>query len=420
MNQKNVPIILIAAFNLFTLLLYVIAPYVYLKGHVLLSYGFVLLNIAALVMGYSRGVATEMTKKRRLRRSRPDLETAFLYLTVFYTFTFLVKYAYLLKYPVSDVSGMVARLLIGVADPHLGYSLTIDDGNSPTVSWSIFFLISIFDGLYFVVGFLAWARVKLPSRVIFLTYVCIEIFYWAGRGTNFGIISLAVTLFLSMLVHTRGQIDWKRGLGYVGLFVFSIVSFSLIMYSRSNGVVADVQIFALPGSYVDITSPLFSIVPEALHTSLLTIFFYITQGYYHMSFAFDMDFLPSWFGGWNPTITSLYSTFGFDVANNTFIQRLDGIGVDPRINWHSAYTWIANDVSFYGVPAVIYLIGYFIGVSWIKSLTYDDFYSKMVFVFLSGFSVFFFANANFIGYYFYSFMFLFPFWIYRNYFGARY
>lgn len=416
MKVSRFPLYLIFGFNLFTLVMYVVSPYVFYKEVFVASVIFVFVNIVALVFGYVHGerLAKRQVFSTKLIFSQPR-DDLFRYLTIFYSVTFLIKYAYLLKFPVLDVGGMIQHLMIGVVNPKMGYLLSVDDTRIATVSWSLYFFTSIFNGVYFILGFLLWKRLSLIIRFVFLFFLAVEVFYWVGRGTNFGIIALVITFLLANVIESKGKISVLLILRYVLLFAICLLSFSAIMYSRSEGAVDDFQVFSLPWSHVDESSILFDLVPNALHTSMLTVFFYLVQGYYNTSLAFDLDFSTSWLGGWNPSIQSLYSTFGVEVANSTYVQRLDALDVDPRVNWHSAYTWYANDVSFYGVPFVIFGIGMLIGFSWVRSVVFSsDLMSKLVFVLMAGSSLFFFANNNFIGYYFYSVLFLVPYWLTRN------
>lgn len=413
MKISRLPICIILGFNFFTLLMYVISPYLYGHDGFLASVVFVFGNIIALAFGYLYG---EALAKRRfysvlLTDDRHGVHY-FQYLTIFYSLTFLIKYSYLLKFQIYDVGGMFKHLMIGVANPKLGYLLSIDDTRHATVSWSQYFFTNIFNGVYFIVGFICWKRLSFILKSIFLFFLAIEIFFWVGRGTNFGIIALALIFMFANVLEIRGRVSALLIVKYLLLFAVCLFSFSAIMYSRSEGAVYDYQVFAFPLIQVDESSFLFDLIPESLHTSMLSVFFYLVQGYYNTSLAFNLDFQTSWLGGWNPSIQSLYSTFGFDVANNTYINRLEPIGVDPRVNWHSAYTWFANDVSFFAVPLVIYFIGLLIGFSWVRSVLFpNDVLSKIVFVILCGSSMLFFANNSFIGYFFYSFLFIFPYWL---------
>lgn len=414
MKISRLPFFIILSFNLFTLLMYVISPYFYDSGNFATSVIFVSINLLALSFGYLYGERLAIKRFPYAKiKSYKQRDYIFLVLTIFYCLTFLIKYAYLLKFQVFDVSGMIAHLMIGVFNPKLGYLLSVDDTRQATVAWSLYFFTNIFNGIYFIVGFIYWKRLTLAFKLVFIFFLIVEIFYWVGRGTNFGIISLIIIFIFANLVENKGQIGVLSYIKYILLFLFCLLSFSIIMYSRSEGAVNDIQVFAFSFIQVDEKSFLFNLIPDSLHTTMLTIFFYLVQGYYNTSLAFDLDFNTSWMGGWNSSIQSLYSTFGFDFNSNTYIQRLEQFGIDPRVNWHSAYTWYANDFSFYGVPLVMYIIGSLIGFSWVRSVLFShDLLSKIIFIILSSSSMLLFANNNFIGYYFYSLLFIFPYWIF--------
>lgn len=416
MKISTLPIYIIAGFNFFTLAMYLISPYVFNGEGFLASVLFVFVNIVALTFGYFRGEHSGKRAVSRLTQFKSlPLLMIFLCLSVFYALTFLIKYAYLLKFQIFDVEGMIRHLLIGVENPKLGYLLSIDETRQATVSWSLYFLISIFNGVYFVFGFLLWGSLSRLQRVVFLLFLLLEIFYWVGRGTNFGVVSLIFIFLFASVVKSKGKFNVSHLLRHILLLVIGLISFSMVMYSRSGGAVDDYQVFALPWCDVNEASILFDMMPQILHTSMLTVFSYLVQGYYNTAVAFELDFIPSWFGGWNPSIQSLYSVLGFDFTDNTYVQRLDAYGVDPRINWHSSYTWFANDVSFYGVPLVMYILGYMIGYSWVKAVVVEnDIFSKLIFILLSASALLNFANNNFIAYYFYSIIFIFPYWLYKN------
>ena len=138
---------------------------------------------------------------------------------------------------------------------------------------------------------------------------------------------------------------------------------------------------------------------------------YLCQGYYHTALAFDLEFESTWLLGSNPALLSLGSLLGLDMWERTYMHRLEAAaGVDQFGSWHSAYTWYACDVSFYGVPGVLFLLAYLFGFSWAKSAQ-GDFLSKIMFVMLGNMLLYLFANNTYLSTVFYSFMFLVPFWI---------
>jgi hypothetical protein len=414
-DSLHLPILLLVLFNFLTLAAYVFAPFVFYGENVFLSFVYVFVNILMLYFGYLVGLKKNIRFDVSLIRINEEKSYYFYrWLTVFYACTFLIKYAYVLKYQVTDIDGMIDRILIGLANPKLGYKLSVEDPRTPQVSWSIYFLISIFNSLYFIVGFMVWDKLKIFAKGILIVFVVIDLVYWVGRGINFGVIAMVVIFSLSMLARTKGNFSFSLIIKYFLLLVFAVVAFSLMMNARSEGGVTDLQVFSFPHSSVDENSGLLLFFPDYLRSAVLTVFSYLIQGYYMMSLALQLDFQSTWGTGWNPALVSLMDFFGINFSSNSYVTRLEPIGVDPTINWHSSYTWFANDVSFIGVPLVIFCLGYFLAVSWKMTILSGDIISKIVFVWMAGISIFLFANNNFSANYFYSIIFIFPYWLIRR------
>jgi hypothetical protein len=147
------------------------------------------------------------------------------------------------------------------------------------------------------------------------------------------------------------------------------------------------------------------------------VIWYFGGGYYHASFALDLDFRPTLFLGSNPALIGLAAIFGIDVWNDTYMHRLQTTrGIDELGVWHTAYLWYANDVSFVGVPLLLLGMAYLFGFSWARAAQ-GDFLSGIVFVMVGNMLLFLFANNTYLSSVFYSFMVLLPFWLLTRVFG---
>jgi hypothetical protein len=372
------------------------------------------------MLGYNMGYNKKYLKRNLTKASLYAISNEKLnFIFVFYVFTVLIKYAYFLKVPIFDIKGMVNVLLIGLYDQHIGYSLSLDTTQPFTVNWSVYFLIAIIDQLFFIIGFLKWRDMNRFKKYLFIIFVLMEIFYWMGRGTNFGVISMITTLVFSLMYKfkviklTLTQII-KSSLVIIFLLIGSVAIFSFNMNGRRNGSTLNYEQFNLETSSVNEYDVIFSIIPKPLHDTYMYVVYYLSQGYYHTCLAFDLDFKSTYFLGNNPALISLVSIFNVDVSKDTYVYRLREKGVDPQVNWHSAYTWYANDVSFLGVPFLLFIIGYLFGFSWNLSLNGNDFLSKLIFIIFGNMLLYLFANNTYLSSVFYSFMFIFPIWYFTR------
>lgn len=184
------------------------------------------------------------------------------------------------------------------------------------------------------------------------------------------------------------------------------------MESRRDGYeIQNLEEFDFTNKGIDENSMVFEIIPQEIIETYMYVLSYFTQGYYHTLFAFDMDFEFTYFFGNNPNLSLLGEVLlGEEIHKKTYVYRMSSFGVDPEINWHSAYTWIASDTTFYLMPFFFMGIGYLYGVSWRLSFLYKDLHSKVIFLVFSIFLIFLFANNNFISSILYSLFFLIPYW----------
>lgn len=410
-------------FNLFTLFIFLTAPLQWITDHLFLLTLYVLFCLFLILIGYIKGnrtggcKSTEQIDGYKILHKLTSKSLSFIF--IFYSFTFLIKYAYLLRFSPFDIEGMVLFLLIGIADPNLGYALSLDTMRATTIPWTLYFLISIINQLFFIVGFIGWEKMYKWQKILFVGFLLIEIFFWFGRATNMGVIILITTfLFLRLYkieINKSAKIkNFKLLLVILVSLTISIWVFSYNLSGRKGSQNLDYQSFSLGNSKVYENSVVLSFIPEQLHETYMFAVYYLAQGYYHTSLAFDLDFKPTYFLGNNPAIISLAEIFGIDAWKDTYVYRLNEKGVDPLIQWHSAYLWYASDVSFLGVPVVLFLLGYFFGFSWGFSSNNSDLLSKIMFVFLGNMLLFLFANNSYLSMVFYSFMFVLPMWYFTR------
>jgi hypothetical protein len=60
--------------------------------------------------------------------------------------------------------------------------------------------------------------------------------------------------------------------------------------------------------------------------------------------------------------------------------------------WHTLYTWLASDVTFVGVPLIIFLMGRILAQSWIDAVAKASPYAVVLFALLT--IAVFYASAN--------------------------
>lgn len=406
LNKSDfLPIFILGGFNFLTLILYVISPFNYVYGNFTLSVIYVFINIVFLFFGYVLAqilFQAKSYKKYHLYNFGSEVKI-FKFLLVFFSATFLIRYAYLLHYQFYDISGMIGDIVIGILDPKAGYLSTFNNTRPFTVPWSVYAVVTIFHSLFFITGALVWKKLDSLYKILFLFFIFIEMIYWYSRGTNFGIISLIIVFFLAYLLKVK-KMNLKFIFNILVMVFLILVIFSIIMSVRMEGVV-ELSSYEIYLTTINYNSVFLSLFPDYLKPSVLSIFSYLTQGYYFLSFGFEKSFNFTYFFGSNASLINISNVMGFNISQNTYVFRLSEFGIDPGVQWHSAYLWLASDLSFYFVPFYIFVLGFGLSFSWIMATRSDDYLCKILFVILSGYVLFLFANTNFIASYFYVFIF---------------
>ena len=412
----STPILLVVGFNLFTLAVFVTAPVQWDTDNLADICFLVLLSQLLILIGFQLGRRNGSSSFARVRLPLGSGRTLMTCFMAIYPLTALIGYAYRMGYAPWDVRGMYALLWMGVLDRRFGYEMALRGTGLGPLPWRVYLIASMVNGCFFIAGFLRWKRMGLIAKSVFAICLCVELFFTVGRGASFGLVSLVTTFFLTTMfwarsARSRAVTTLASALLVLLLFGGSVAFFSYNLYRRSENVQRSLEIHEFRNSYTIRDHWMFLAIPESLGPTYINVVSYLAQGYYHASLAMDLDFQTTFFLGNNPALMGLAELFGINVWNRTYMHRLMAArGIDELGVWHSAYMWYACDVSFYGVPFVLLVLGYLFGFSWTRARE-GDFLSRILFVMFGNMLLFLFANNTYLSSVFYSLVVLLPFWI---------
>lgn len=212
-----------------------------------------------------------------------------------------------------------------------------------------------------------WKYISYKIRVLSIICIGIEISKWLFIGTNQGIIDVVIVIvsiiFLIQLRSDNKLIvrnifkNSRTTIFLIILLLIGLFSFFNTMSSRLNSNLAPIY-SVIGGNSINMNNWFIKIFPNALMLLPILIDTYLSQGFYGFSLILELKFRPL-FGVGNSMflMQKFKSISGIDVFPSTFIDRI--VGWDPYVNWHSAYSWWANDVSVYGVFIVMLVLGYY-------------------------------------------------------------
>lgn len=202
---------------------------------------------------------------------------------------------------------------------------------------------------------------RIYNKILLYIAIFFEGSSYIIKGTNIGMFNLAIIIATVILI--KPDIKFKK-MPVKKILIYGVVPFLFISYfinvtsSRmGGGINLPSTLFNIP---IDHNNFIFKFLPQELWYGVVMIISYISQGYYGMSLAFDYSFNPTFgFGSGYFMIENFSGILDVDIFSNTYQSKMSYVW-DSRINWHTAYTWFANDVSFIGVIFIMILLGAFL------------------------------------------------------------
>lgn len=419
MRTESLILKIILYFNIFTLVMYIITPLSINSGYHLLNILYVSINILMMKFGFDCGLRRKISNT--VKPTVNIFAKKYGVILIFYLVTFSLRYSYSLYLSPLDFDALVNRIAIGISDPYLGRQFL---HGSRTLPWAVYFLTSIVDSVFFIVFLINWKQLKYYMRLIVMILLLIDVLYWMGSGTNFGVIMLVSCVFLAVMMQIDQQILSLKKIVRIILigiiaFTVAIFVFSYNMEGRSGGDFTSLKgsdFLALGQSVSVDTNFYFDLFPYRFQVLLLFVFSYLTQGYVFLENIYDLDFHWGGFCGNNPALQSFASDFlGFNPEIDSYQMQMERLGVDSYVNWHSCYLWLANDFTLLFVPLIVFFIAKFVSYALVLYRKNHDVLSGVVFVVLANMLLFMFANNNYLSSVFYSFMFIFPYWYITKY-----
>lgn len=401
----SLPLRWLLGFLIFTEILFFIGPIEYgIKNKLLLIAYLLILNVS-LYIGYKKG---ETFHKVKLRGS----------ITTIKIIIFLALPLELIKMMSMwgliegiSISTIFEKVYVGVVSPGDAYANNF--GKTTYLSYLAMIMSPItFSAI--PLGVYYWNKLHFSSRFFLILIIFLEIFIWLGMGTRKGlldiIIIIAFTLILKkpeIILEGKSRLRLRMGLiivisTFLFYFTYSIISrFGEESLSSIKFLTQD----NLKASYYMNYSPYF-IIPLSYLTS------YLCQGYEALSHALDIGILPlnpmgiSWF-----TI-QVAENFGYDVSQNTYMYIIESnTGFGMSMNWHTAYVWLANGLSFIGVPFFIFYIGFLLARTWQDGISGKDIFAIPLNSLLILMVFYLFANNQILSFSFIPFLFFFSMYI---------
>lgn len=370
----------------------------------------VLINIFIWLLiykGYSKGIANYYKINKTHIVYRPVYKKKIWKILMVLTILFIYPRLLVALQVDSITPGeFISTLVNGIGDLGSAYKLRNENEMKNTsIFTNIWMLIYTFGGPFVTffkfVSIYYWRKISISNKVIVSFAIIMELLGYIAIGTNKVIFDYVITLpflfFAAKNVNSSNieiKLPKKVILFTVSFFVAAIIFFGLTYSSRTK----DKKILYNPISMsrIKYDSPIMKIIPENYQIMYLGLDFYLSHAYNNMDIALGMDFKPCFGLGNSPFLNNLLSDkFGLEetISERTYENRIAGYnGVKQGLFWDTAYVAFANDVSFWGVPVLLYFLAYFWGKVWKEALLGRKVIAIPLFAMMT--ICFFYLNAN--------------------------
>lgn len=229
----------------------------------------------------------------------------------------------------------------------------------PLTTFSSFFLWSAIPlGIFYLKKLTFFSRFLLAANII------VELIRWFSLGTNKGVIDIILLFLCLYLYRSLAKGRGKNNNKFFRVFIIFIIALGLLYFTKNiGGRISENYEFLtnnLNGNIIDQNNFLLKIFP-GLSSTIIYANSYLTQGYYGLSLCLEVhDFTPTFGIGHSVFLCeNISDVLGSNLFEYTYINKANAFGWKSSSNWHTAFAWFANDLSFFGVPILMMLIGFY-------------------------------------------------------------
>lgn len=265
---------------------------------------------------------------------------------------------------VSNISQLFIKMLNGLSSPDsVYYSKDVSSRSGNLIVWLTCFYSPI---MYVteVYAMFMFKKLKNSLKVCYLLTLAIEVMRWLAVGTNRGLFDIVLLLLYGVLINRvkfygkneRKTVKEKRRQRKLvvivfGVFILFFVFFSYALSSRINNSFHYQYFYHIPYKWL----------PNSMKFFVEQFDSYLTQGYSNtIKIIRNCKFEWTYGVGNSRFLLGILKKFaGVLLEEKTYPYQLAPYGIDPLASWHTAYSWFASDLTYYGIIPFMFIVGYF-------------------------------------------------------------
>ena len=380
--MHKLPIKILLSFIVFTEILFFIGPIKWnINNHLLLLLFFSIVN-TALYLGYRKGLNIN-TVKQNISAKYINKLCLFVFLV-----TCLKVYFSFGSLSITTILTQVINGLYSPGDVYYDRNLQVNLGR-----FFILLLLSLPQFVGLVAGTCYWEKLSKKNKVLYVIIIFLEISRNLSIGVRKGIFDILILIIVGRLCAICQKGNIKSLQHFINTSVFVIFLFVVYFVYSTFDRFSQYTLMSDMLVELDIKDFYRKHIPDYLTMSLYFLDSYLGQGYYALAKSFEIGIILPNIITTNFFTINVAERFVPNIIDSSYLGILNrDYGIDPYASWHSIYVWIANGFTFFGVPFVIYLIGYCLAKTWMYSLYKRDLVSISLFVLHVQMVLYFFAN----------------------------
>lgn len=395
-NTLNQPMKIVVTYLCITLFLYAVGPFEWVTYKPLIFWCLNITYILMFVAGWCLGGRVHISSYEWNSKSSKIITKYLKYLITINFLCELINAFRRFRLNTLNIFTLINSIIEGMSNMGGAYNEfqeSIGDAGVQVLGGNLmtyFNLIWAFVGFnILMIGVLYFKQLsKYNKTVLIMTYILIALEYIA-TGTNIGVFRLILVfvIFGGIKLVREGKkkkirMARKKKRKFILVTIIALIIilfiFDKIMQSRGGILLWESSYYNVGGIHVDKDSFLFKIVPPSFHMLLVSGCAYLTQGYYGMSLCLQIPWKFGFGVGHCMAFMNLFNSALTVPHENTYQYRLTSLGWEEGTQWHTMYSWFANDITFIGVIIIMFIIGLAFSVAYRDSVLTNNPYAKLV------------------------------------------
>ncbi len=388
----KLPIILGLLFSLFTIFLYEFGPIDYPDVNKSSLYLFLFISNLAMYLGFTNGAYSPIRRYQGVRWF--PINKVINVLFVIALITAIPKFLIFTGMRSLSFSEIASRVTTFLESASEVYELKQGIRNVSGIWKYINYFVVLCGPLhwcYIPLSIYYWPKLSAFKRIGSIFIWALYLLQFVCTGTNVGFFNFLIAMatvilarYLKRTIDSGKRISFKKGIRVIIVLLLSVFValwvFNFIMGSRIGDTYDRVRSTAGFVYSLDKTSFLYIVTPPGLRPLLVNLTSYIAHPYMALALSFDLPFQGTFGVGYSWFLLDNFPV-PFDAWSRTYQMSMEiAYGYDHWACWHTSYMWFANDVSFFGVPLILFLLFRLFGRAWRSFLDSGNAVSLLLFM----------------------------------------